>query len=146
MTRQSKQTSGDRKAAEAFVASLVAVARDDFLHLTPAARLTACRMLHDRFADKLLLQCSPAVQKQRAAANERKLRELKPEVLEALKQCERIAEMCGEVPERGEEFADSVASGVREIAETIQQQNRITADQQRALDNWESGVAKWIRE
>lgn len=48
-------------------------------------------------------------------------------------------------PERGEEFADSVADGVREVAATIEEQRRVTSDQQRALDNWESGVSRWLR-
>lgn len=134
----------NRKAAEAFVAAWLDVGRSDFAKLTPDAKRIAGWILHDRFARKLDLQCAErplpnGIEEPRLKA------ENTPEVAEALKQCDRICEMCEEVPERGEEFAMSVSDGVAEVAETIEAQQRVTADQQRALDNWESGVSRWLR-
>lgn len=63
---------------------------------------------------------------------------------DAIEQCNRIMEMCNEVPERGEDFAYSVQQKVQEISETIEESERVTEAQQIALDNMESGVSRWI--
>ena len=130
-----------QKEADVFVAHLVSEMKAEFQELSLPAKTLAIEALHDRFADKLGLDCSLAKKREKQAAKRR----LKPEVKEALEQCENILAMCEDVPERGEEFADSVAAGVCEVAEKIEEQNRVTPDQQRALDNWESGVSAWIR-
>lgn len=137
----------DRKAAEALVGSIVgdllACYSDDFKKLSERARLIACKMLHDRFATKLALPCGKCSQAEED--KQKRSRDISAEVNEALQQGEGILAMCDDVPERGEEFAMSVAEGVREVMETIMQRGRVTAEQQRALDNWESGVSAWIK-
>ncbi|NLX99047.1 MAG: hypothetical protein GXY83_23140 [Rhodopirellula sp.] len=132
---------GFQDEANAFVSRLINAMQADYKQLSRPAKALAVEALHDRFADKLSLDCSLAKKRKRQSAK----RQLKPEVREALQQCVRILSLCEEVPERGEEFAGSVADGVREVAETIEEQNRVTADQQRALDNWEAGIAAWLR-
>ena len=62
-----------------------------------------------------------------------------------IEQAEGILVMCDDVPERGEEFSRSVAEGVSEVMATIEERGRVTAEQHRALDNWESGVSAWIK-
>ena len=131
----------DQREADAFVARLIASLQAEYQTLSRPAKGLAIRALHDRFADKLNLDCSSAKKRERDAERRR----MKREVAEALEQAERIQEMCGEVPERGEEFASSVLDGVTEVAATIQEQQRVTADQQRAFDNWESGISRWLR-
>ena len=113
----------------------------DYQKLSRPAKGLAVQALHDRFADKLGLECSSAKRRER----EKQKRMMKKEVAEAIEQAERIQEMCAEVPERGEEFASSVLDGVIEVAATIEERQTVTAEQQRALDNWESGVSRWLR-
>lgn len=48
-----------------------------------------------------------------------------------------------EVPE-GKDFADSVRSGVRAIAGTIEKHQRVSRDQAESLLNWWNGLQKWI--
>lgn len=130
----------NREAAERFVAAWLDIGRDDFKRLSKDSKHLVIQSLHDRFAKKLGLECGS---KKRQAEPDDLPQSLK-EVEEALRQCERIQEICEEVPERGAEFAESVSSGVAEVAETIEEFQRVTAEQQRALDNWESGVSRWL--
>lgn len=65
---------------------------------------------------------------------------------EAIDQCDRIANKCGEVPEEGLEFAESVLTKVNSMRTWIEEHGRVTPKQQAALDNMESGVDAWLTE
>ena len=134
---------------ELFVTAMLAGWSRAFKELTPAARNHACRLLHDRFADKLQLHCGPASsesENKRLAELRRQRGEATIKLVEgAIKQAKRIIELCGEVPERGEEFAASVADGATDMLATIKARWDVTDAQQAALDNWEEGVSRWIR-
>jgi hypothetical protein len=70
-------------------------------------------------------------------------------VKEALRQAERIVEMCEEVAEYDSSSAVDFAEGVREqteaIAATIEERGDVTDGQWVALDNMESGISRWVR-
>lgn len=73
-----------------------------------------------------------------------------PTAREATKQCERILEMIeDDVPEAAKEIApaffESVEKSVEDVMETIERSQRVTEKQADALDNWEEGVGKWIK-
>ena len=72
------------------------------------------------------------------------LQVLSDEVQNAIEQCERILEMCDEVPDRGEEFADGVRERTQSIFEWIEENRHVTDAQITALENMESGVSRWI--
>lgn len=66
-------------------------------------------------------------------------------------QCDCIVELIDdEVPERAwdvaADFFDDIRDKVVAVQETITQTNHVTEKQQQALDNWEAGVRKWIKE
>jgi hypothetical protein len=128
---------GFQREADAFVARLVETMQPDYKQLSRTAKYLAIEALHDRFAGHLGKPCG----RKKPQPGQRTV---KPEVTDALEQCERIIEMCGEMPERGEDFATSVEEGCREVMETIQGMNHVTPDQQRALDNWEGGLSRWL--
>lgn len=69
---------------------------------------------------------------------------LTEEVQDALAQAESIMEMIDELPDRAADFGESVGDSVREVMETMERLNTVTTKQQQALDNWESGVGRWI--
>lgn len=127
---------GFQREADAFVAELVATMQPAYKRLSRPAKYLAIEALHDRFAGHLGKPCG---KKKRTPQVDPR-----PEVKEALEQCERIIEMCGEMPERGEDFSTSVEEGCREVMATIESMNHVTADQQRALDNWEGGLSRWL--
>ena len=62
-----------------------------------------------------------------------------------LEQCQEIQDLCEQVPERGEDFAASVMEKVQSIADWIEANESVTADQAEALDNMQAGVERWIR-
>jgi hypothetical protein len=68
----------------------------------------------------------------------------KSAVEEALEQCDTIAAMCEEVPERGADFAIGVAEKAADIRLTIERMQVVTRFQQDALDNMEAGVSRWL--
>lgn len=63
---------------------------------------------------------------------------------DALEQCNRIAELCDDIPERGEEFADSVREKAENYASWIRKNKEVTRRMQEALDNMEAGVNRWL--
>lgn len=68
-----------------------------------------------------------------------------PADLEELEQCDRILALCDDVPERGEEFAESVRGKVESIRDWIEEHGEATEAQQQALDNMEEAVGRWIK-
>lgn len=68
-----------------------------------------------------------------------------PDVIEeALEQASRIIETTKELPEAGWEFAESVAEQCRSMSNNIERWERVTEKQLETLDNWETGLAKWL--
>jgi len=69
-----------------------------------------------------------------------------PESLqETLDLCDTIIGKCEEVPENGEDFAQSVEEKTRDIKATIESSRRVMDGQKTALDNMLSGVERWLR-
>jgi hypothetical protein len=62
----------------------------------------------------------------------------------ALSLADQIESMADEVPERGQEFADSVRGRAAEIAETIEERGSVTENQMAALENMAAGLQRWI--
>lgn len=66
-------------------------------------------------------------------------------VRDAVALASSIIEDCDEIPEAGEDFAASVQEKVGSIMETIEELDRVSPNQIRALVNMQSGVARWLR-
>jgi G3E family GTPase len=66
--------------------------------------------------------------------------------VQAIDQCDRIANKCGEITEEGLEFAESVLRKVNSMRTWIEEHGRVTSKQQAALDNMEFGVDAWLTE
>lgn len=67
-------------------------------------------------------------------------------VEQAIDLCESILsdlEQLSDV-EAAEEFSDSVAEKVNGIKETIERRQDVTANQERALNNMNEGVQRWL--
>jgi hypothetical protein len=58
--------------------------------------------------------------------------------------CEAIYEMIDELPERAEEFGDSVKNKTLDIQKTIEDRNAATPAQVQALENMKAGLERWI--
>jgi hypothetical protein len=66
---------------------------------------------------------------------------------------EKIGELCdlidetldlGILPQAGESFFEDVRESLVDVDSTIRAAGRATGNQQRALENWESGLQKWL--
>lgn len=62
----------------------------------------------------------------------------------AIEQCEKIIDLCDELPERAEDFNFSVLEKTESIRDWIAEHETVTPAQQDALDNMESGVMRWL--
>ena len=67
------------------------------------------------------------------------------DVNEAYDLIAEIENLAVEVPERGEDFAQSVIDKVNSIKQTIETNERFTVGQKTALENMKAGLEKWIR-
>jgi hypothetical protein len=67
----------------------------------------------------------------------------------AVRQCDTILELIENLDEsaldKASDFFESVESCVQSMRETIRRTGTATEKQLNALDNWESGVNKWVR-
>lgn len=65
---------------------------------------------------------------------------------EAIQQCENIIDLCDEVGCIGaaEDFAASVQEQARDMLESFRREHRVTPRQLETLDNWESGLNRWM--
>ena len=63
---------------------------------------------------------------------------------DALELCEGIIEKIDELPDRAQEFGESVGEKIRSISETIEQQERVSDRQLAAIQNMGRGVDKWL--
>lgn len=64
--------------------------------------------------------------------------------LTALEQCDLIISLCDDLPERADDFRDSIESKVGDIALWLEENERVTEAQLEALDNMEAGVRRWL--
>jgi len=56
-----------------------------------------------------------------------------------------IQDLVDQVPEGGEEFADSVMKKSLDIMSTVESMEGATENQLRALENMRNGLEKWVR-
>lgn len=73
------------------------------------------------------------------------------DVEKACDQCDEILRMINEdlstrAWDKGGDFFESVKEGVEDMRDTIVEHDRVTENQQQALDNWQEGVGKWIHD
>lgn len=54
------------------------------------------------------------------------------------------ADRCDEIPERGEDFAESVQAKLESIIETIERTEHVTPAQKQAIENMEHGIERWL--
>jgi hypothetical protein len=111
-----------------------------------AAVLAQEKAKHNTREDNGEQKPSAAQAHERTRPPEQKLaREARSDVADTLDQCERIIQMAedSDIPDEGRGFCEDVAEKVRSVSETIERTGRVTARQQEALDNWESGVGRW---
>lgn len=64
---------------------------------------------------------------------------------DALATCDNILDSLDDLPERAEDFRESVKEKVSSIREWIEKNKEVTAAQLKALQNMEDGVARWQR-
>lgn len=71
-------------------------------------------------------------------------------VKSASEQCDRIVETIDELDDgtldMAAEFFEDVRDKVVDVQETICKFDRVTDKQQKALNNWEKGVNKWVHD
>ena len=66
------------------------------------------------------------------------------EAQRCIDRCNEGIKMADEVPERGEDFAASVAEKLQSISETIESRDYVTEAQDVAIENMIAGLEKWI--
>ncbi len=65
---------------------------------------------------------------------------------DAIERCDNILKLIEEdLPERAEDFGESVAEKVRDIRAWIEENDHATENQRKALENMEQAVLRWIR-
>lgn len=64
---------------------------------------------------------------------------------EAYSLINEIQELAGDMPERAEEFVDSVVNKALEIKVTIERKSQATPNQIQALRNMLNGMKRWIK-
>lgn len=102
-------------------------------------RCTVCSHVHSWTAP----QCLPVPP---CPACVKAIRRKQSDVQSALDQCDEILGMVEDMPDAGMEYGESVAETVSGIQETIEKFDRVTDAQQRALDNLQDGVERWLRD
>lgn len=68
------------------------------------------------------------------------------DVEEILEEIDATLERINDLPERAQEFGESVGATLRGIAETIELTGMATAAQQRAITNISAGVGRWFKD
>ena len=69
-----------------------------------------------------------------------------PTVQETLDQIRDALYDARDIPERGEDFADSVIEKLKDIKATIEETGRVTGPQGDAVENMHAGIRCWLRE
>ena len=63
---------------------------------------------------------------------------------EALELCEEIEDLLGDLPERAEDFAQSVGEKVDSMREWIEENEHVTEKMVDALENMKEGSERWM--
>lgn len=56
-----------------------------------------------------------------------------------------MSDLADEIPEAGEEFAESIMEKSQDIFDTIEEKDHVTEGQEEALLNMHEGLQKWVR-
>jgi hypothetical protein len=75
---------------------------------------------------------------------DRKRRSVIDECGDALELIDEALEIAERVPERGQEYAESVTSTLNGIAATIERTDKVTENQLAAIENIKSGLERWV--
>lgn len=134
----------DRKAAEALFKSMLDIAREDFLKLSERGRLIFFQTAYEHFAKRLGIDTA-LKQVSKPSARIESSASLNEDSLFAIQDLKNLIAMCEDIPPAGWDFASDVSESAREMIETIESSNRVTVNQLRAIENWTSGVARWLR-
>ena len=67
---------------------------------------------------------------------------MRPEV--AIELCDTILSLCEQLPEKAEEFKEGVTQRTQNLRDWIEENERCTGPQARALQNIEEGVRAWL--
>lgn len=92
------------------------------------------------------------IQRERESAREQKISAKSipvansDDVTRALWIVDEIEELAGQVPERGEEYAESVLGKAASIGEAIEERGHVTEGQITALENMRDGLQRWVRD
>lgn len=136
-----QQNITSRKQVEELFNAMLDVVRDDFKRLAVDQRKRFLELAHDRFAERLDLPCC---QKNKPLSDCHPPATASIDTDDAISELMEIIEMCDAVPDRGQDFAESVAFGARSMIQTIERTGRVTSEQQRAIGNWYDGVTAWV--
>jgi methyl-accepting chemotaxis protein len=148
-----QQNIADRQSAEQLYRQAGELLAPEVGKMTAGARLIFWRMMRD-LVSRALQKADPTTKVVIGILNEamkqhqpRKLRTREPsqDVKDALDLCLTIQEMAEEVPERGQDFANSVSSKAADIASTIEERDCVTEAQMSALENMYSGLERWVQ-
>lgn len=130
-----------RKSAET-IAELVVdtIAELKAAHGMPAVKVFFA-VIRDVFAEELTVEPKPA------ATPERVRESTGDDDADAtLEEIEAALELVDDLPDRAQEFGESVSEKLRAIAETIERTGEVTERQQTAIDNMSAGIRKWMRD
>lgn len=64
---------------------------------------------------------------------------------EAIEQIDELMALLDDLPERAEDYSSSVSMGASQMRDWIEANERVTAEQWRAIENWTAGAERWLR-
>lgn len=134
----------ERKQAQALFDSMLSVARDDFLQLSNRGRLLFFHIAFDHFRHRLEVAQS-MLEKTSEEPKRKAIDDKKRKANSALDELEHLISLCKDVPHLGIEYAESVSQQAKDMIEFITKSGFVTDKQNQAIDNWTSGVCRWIR-
>ena len=108
------------------------------IDITLIERLVAAT--NDLIAVVRELKCLAVAAREKADAKDEK----RESANSASEQCDRILDLCEQLPSRAEDFGVSIIEKIESIREWITTHDHVTDAQQEALDNMEAGVEKWL--
>lgn len=141
--QQIQQNIASRKQVEQLFETMLDLVRDDFRKLAREQKKRFLELAHERFADRLDLPCCAKNTPLRQPPT-RPAADTTTDWDEAISELQEIVELCGSVPDRGRDFADSVAESAISMIGTIERNGKVTLDQVRAIRNWYDGVMAWV--
>lgn len=133
----------DRKHASSLADVAIDLIRDEYKKLSTNGKVLFQQLMHDRMAKNLKLPCSEKP-KQEPEKKPIPAPQSSKEWEEAIEELQNLIDDCECIPERGEEFAESVAAGARDMIGVIEERKHVTAKQWTAIENWQGGVSKWL--